>query len=140
MAKKTYHGSCHCKAVRYEVKVDLSKGTNRCNCSICWKARAWFATVQQEDFKLLSGSNDMGQYQWTPEGKKAPHLTYRFCNQCGIRIFAAGDDEALGGKFFAIHIPTLDDATKDELAAAPMKLNDMLHNRPDRTPDDSRLL
>ena len=140
MAKKTYHGSCHCKAVRYDVAFDLSKGTNRCNCSICWKARAWFAIVQQEDLKLLSGAEEMGQYRWIPEGKKEPHLTYRFCNHCGVRIYAAGEDEALGGKFFAIHVPTLDDASKDELAAAPLKFNDMLHNRPDRTPEDTRLL
>jgi hypothetical protein len=140
MAKNTYHGSCHCKAVRYEVQLDLAKGTQRCNCSICWKVRAWFAIVPQEDLQLLTGANEMGQYRWIPDGKTSPHLTYRFCEHCGVRIYAAGDDEALGGKFFAIHVPTLDDASQDELAAGPLKFNDMLHNRPDRTPDDTRLL
>ena len=140
MAKKTYHGSCHCKVVSYEVAFDLSKGTERCNCSIYWKARAWFAIVQQKDLKLLSGANEMGQYQWIPEGKKEPHLTYRFCKHCGVRIYAAGEDEKLGGQFFALHVPTLDNASQDKLAAAPLKFNDMLHNKPDRTPADTRLL
>lgn len=140
MAKRTYHGSCHCNAVRYEVAFDLSKGTNRCNCSLCWKARAWFAIVQEEDLRLLAGAESMSQYQWVPEGKTEAHLTYRFCNHCGVRIYAAGEDAQLGGKFLAIHVPTLDDASNDELAAAPPKFNDMLHDRPDRTPADTRLL
>jgi hypothetical protein len=140
MSKKKYHGSCHYKAVRYEVDFDLANGTNRCNCSICWKARAWFAIVGEKDLKLLTSPDETGEYRWIPPGKTAPYLTYRFCKRCGVRIYAAGDDASLGGKFYAIHVTTLDDADKDELAAAPMKFNDNLHDRPDRAPADTRLL
>lgn len=137
MSIKHYQGSCHCNAVRYEVNLDLSKGTNRCNCSLCWKSRAWFAITN--DFKLLTPEDGMGSYQWIPTGKQASHLTYRFCKNCGVRIFATGEEDALGGKFYAVHIPTLN-VSKDELAEAPMKINDMLHNRPDRIPTDTRFL
>ncbi|MDP6953456.1 MAG: GFA family protein, partial [Alphaproteobacteria bacterium] len=36
---RTYHGSCHCGTVTFEVEADLSK-IIECNCSICTKKGA----------------------------------------------------------------------------------------------------
>jgi hypothetical protein len=139
MALKTYSGSCHCGAVRFQADIDLSKGSTRCNCSICTKARAWFTFVQAEQLRLLAGADSLTDYQWTPPGRPHPALHYRFCKTCGIRTFAQGRNEALGGDFYAVAIGSLDNADADELAAS-IKYVDGRHDRYDRPPDDTRLM
>ncbi len=140
MTLKHYSGSCHCKAVRYEVDLDLSKGTMRCNCSICTKSRAWFAFVNAPQFKMVSGEESLLDYQWTPTAKPEPFLTYRFCKNCGVRIYGTGDVPSMGGRMYAIAVATLDDVDADELAAAPLKFVDGLHDKFDKAPEDTRLL
>jgi hypothetical protein len=140
MSLKHCTGSCHCGAVRYEATIDLAKGTVRCNCSICKKARAWFTFAGGKDFRLLEGEDAMTSYEWTPLGRPGPGLTYHFCKTCGIRIYATGDAEFMGGRFYALAVSTFDDVTTDELAAAPLKFIDNLHDRFDRAPADTRLM
>jgi hypothetical protein len=42
--------------------------------------------------------------------------------------------------FHAVHLMTLDDLDPDELAAAPLHHQDMLHDRFDRAPAGTRLM
>src|SRR6478735_12682563 len=90
MAEQTQNGSCHCGAVRYSVDIDLSKGTLRCNCSLCRKTRAWFAFAPAGNFRLDTGRDNLTSYRWTPEGKEQPNLTYHSCATCGVRTHAEG--------------------------------------------------
>jgi hypothetical protein len=141
MSLTSHSGSCHCGAVRYETELDLAAGSNRCNCSLCFKARAWFAFAKGPTaFRLLRGADALTEYRWTPPERPAPFLTYVFCRHCGIRVFARGDLAALGGVFHAVPVTTLDDVSADDLAASPIHFVDGRHGHFDRPPEDLRLL
>jgi hypothetical protein len=133
MAVQTYTGSCHCGAIRFEADLDLDEGSNRCNCSYCAKARAWFAFAKgAKSFRLLDGTG-LAEYRWTPPGDSEPHLTYAFCRTCGVRAFARGELEALGGTFHAVHVPTLD-LSPEQFAAIPVRYINGRDRRYDEAP------
>lgn len=133
MALQTYAGSCHCGSVRFEAELDLDEGSNRCNCTYCAKARAWFAFAKGASrFRLLEGAN-VSEYRWTPPGDAEAHLTYSFCRSCGIRTFARGELEALGGTFHAINLPTLD-LTPEQFAAIPVRYINGRERKYEETP------
>ena len=134
MAIETHTGSCHCGAIRFEVDIDLADGSNRCNCSYCAKARAWFAFAKGAPrFRLLDGSG-VAEYRWTPPDHSEPHLTFTFCRTCGVRTFARGELESLGGTFHAIHVPTLD-LSPEQFAAIPIRYINGRDGRYDQAPE-----
>ena len=137
MSKKTYHGSCHCGAVTFQAKIDLDKGTTRCNCSICAKSRFWFAIVPPDDFKVEKGEDQQADYSWIPPGKSASHLHYRFCKTCGVRTYAEGN----GGTFYAVSIATLEGIEQDaDQLVKTLTYNDGRHDDLKHAPADTRLL
>lgn len=130
MTKKKYHGSCHCGAVAFEADIDLARGTRRCNCSICTKARAWFIGIPAADLRMLKGGDLMADYSWTPANKPPIGLHYRFCKSCGVRLFAQGQSEPLGGPFYAVAIAALDDIEADsDVLANGITYVDGLHEK-----------
>ena len=140
MALKTYSGSCHCGAIRFEADLDIAAGTVKCNCSSCTKARSWLIFVPADRFRLVAGQNAQRSYQWTPPGHQVPTVEYHFCNCCGIRTPASGNIEFLGGAVYAIQVQLLDDLDPGELATASVRYVDGRHDRFDRPPADIRFL
>ncbi|MFP7721743.1 GFA family protein [Lysobacter sp. A3-1-A15] len=77
---KTMKGTCHCKAVEFEV--DLANGfenVRRCNCSLCSKKGAVMAGVPLEGLRVTRGEDTLSLYQWN--ARIAKHY---FCSICGI--------------------------------------------------------
>ena len=114
MARRTYHGSCHCGAVTFEADLDLTEPTYRCNCSICRRTRFWPAVARDDQFRLLTGAGELTEYLFNT--KKNQHF---FCRHCGVRAFGVGNDTPIG-KMVGVNLGCLDDATDAELAAAPI--------------------
>lgn len=121
---KTYRGSCHCGAVRFETDADISAGTGKCNCTLCTKMRLWSVEAKPEAFRLLAGEADMVDYQGS--NKVAHHL---FCRHCGVRPFEWVDvPNMTGEKYYNINVACLDGLDIDELMAAPVTYYDGLNN------------
>lgn len=127
---KTYHGSCYCKAITFETDLDLTKGTNRCNCNICRKQRQWSAATTPDHFRMTKGEDALGSFRPDPTHPNE----HCFCTICGVRVFSRGDIPEMGGLFVTVAIAALDDATPEEIIAAPVNwldgLNDNWWNAP----------
>lgn len=135
MTLKTYRGSCQCGAVRYEVDLDLSAGTGKCNCTSCRKRRWWSATVKPEAFRALAGEDQLSCHR--PEGR----VGSSFCIHCGVSPYCrVAGAEWNDGPSVSINVATLDDATPAELIAAPVQYYDGLNDNWWNVPDEVRHL
>src|SRR4026207_1502119 len=111
---KTYRGSCHCGAVRFEADLDLTKRSYRCNCSICRRTRFWPAVANPESFRLMAGEADLTQYLFNTR----KNLHY-FCKHCGVRAFGVGTETPIG-RSYGGNLGCLEDVSDEELALVPI--------------------
>jgi hypothetical protein len=135
MTLKTYTGSCHCGAVRFEADLDLAEGTGKCNCSICTKTRNWGISIKPEAFRLLTDESALSDYQF---GTLSAH--WPFCKTCGVHAFGHGDIPEIGGKYVSVKVNCLDDVSPEELLAAPVQHCDGRNNNWWETPAEVRHL
>ena len=111
---KTYQGSCHCGAVKFEAELDLTQSSYRCNCSICRRTRFWPAVARPECFRLISGEADLTQYLFNT--RKNQHY---FCKPCGVRAFGIGTDTPMG-MMYGVNLGCLENVSDEELSRIPI--------------------
>jgi hypothetical protein len=136
MAKKTFHGSCHCRRIQFEVDLDLAAGTSKCNCTNCWKKRWWSAKAKPEDFRSLAGETELSGYK---PGQATGHRG--FCKHCGVIPYNWVDPQPWNdGAYVSINVSALDDLDPADLVAAPVVYCDGLANNWWNPPAETRHL
>ncbi len=74
--KRVVLGSCHCGALRFEIRSDFAELTT-CDCSICRHRNAVMVRVHESELTLLSSADALAS-------RTARHY---FCRVCGIYPF-----------------------------------------------------
>jgi hypothetical protein len=82
MSADLLQGSCHCGAVKFEVRTAIVPA-GRCNCSLCRRKGALMTPLfPASQLKIVSGEDALTLYQFNT--KVAKHY---FCKHCGIYPF-----------------------------------------------------
>lgn len=81
-----YAGQCHCGAVRFTARTDLS-GLADCNCSRCRRLGWVMQSMPSSQFTLHAGEDNLTLYRFNTE-----MIDHIFCKTCGIEAFARGSD------------------------------------------------
>lgn len=133
--RKLYNGSCHCKAVVFTAVLDLSLGTVRCNCRLCWKQRMWKTSrIAIDDFSLVAQPGRLGGFMGKHQG------THHFCNACGISTHTHVRRPESSEEYVVVQVAAFDDLPVDDLLAAPLTIVDGLHDDWTHAPAETRQL
>lgn len=84
MSARTYHGSCHCGAVKFSFTSEpITKGC-RCNCSICRRRGCVMSDVYlTPETMAVEGKESLALYQFGDRD-----MNHYVCRTCGIFPFA----------------------------------------------------
>ncbi|TQV72232.1 GFA family protein [Aliikangiella marina] len=77
-----FQGSCHCKAIQFEIEAPNEIEVEDCNCSMCSKAGFLHLILPLEHFKLLCGEEYISTYTFNSGVAK-----HTFCKKCGVKPF-----------------------------------------------------
>jgi hypothetical protein len=116
--RTTYHGSCHCGAIKFSVALPEIKVLMPCGCSICKKKRYLLLLPKDGDHvKIESGEESITSYQfgrktWTHSVcSLAPIFclrladTSKFCSICGTALYGSNNELPTGWNF-AVNVGT----------------------------------
>ena len=112
-----HQGGCHCKAVRYEVDLDLGQPAIECNCSHCAIKGLLLLFVPADAFTLTSGDDVLTEYRFNTQ-----RIQHMFCSICGVESFGRG--ERNGTPMVAINVRTIDDVDLNAIERKPVNGKD----------------
>ena len=94
-------GSCHCKAVTFEVESPRDLVVFKCNCSICHIKQNHHFIVPQNCVSLLTGAEELTEYRFNT--RTAVHY---FCKVCGVQSFyrPRSNPDGFGINIYAVNI------------------------------------
>ena len=98
---RTYTGSCHCGAVRFEVSAALDQAIE-CNCSHCYRKGLILTFVQPSNFTLVAGEEALSEH-----GFNRHAIRHLFCRTCGVQSFARGRAPD-GSEMVAVNVRVLE--------------------------------
>jgi hypothetical protein len=81
---ETYSGTCHCGAVRFQLRCEEITSGCRCNCSICIRKGMVMSSryFSPDELELLDGKEALTVYQFGDRD-----VNHCFCKTCGISPF-----------------------------------------------------
>lgn len=97
---KTFRGSCHCQAVKFEIDTDLEELTT-CDCSICSRKNALMVKVHESAMRIFSNDDALSTYTFNTH--TAQHY---FCKTCGIYPFHR---KRVTSDYFGVNVFCLED-------------------------------
>ena len=105
----TYHGSCHCQRIRFEVhKSEPIAVLADCDCSLCRRQGFIHTPVEDAELEILCGEQDLSLYQFGSGVAK-----YWFCPTCGCSPF---DRSRTRPERYSVNVRCLDEF--DEIVSA----------------------
>lgn len=102
MATEKRTGGCHCKNVRYETEIDLSKAAIECNCSYCQMKGTLLVFVPGNLLTVTKGEDELTKYRFNTNV-----IEHSFCKTCGVQCFGRAEME--GGPGAMVNVRTIDD-------------------------------
>ena len=103
----TWHGACHCGAVRFSVEVQPPVTVQRCSCSICSRTGFVHLIVPASRFTLEQGADSLTEYTFNTGVAR-----HRFCSRCGVKSFYVPRSKPDG---YSVNVNCLDDAPRAAL-------------------------
>jgi hypothetical protein len=106
-----HRGGCHCGSVQIEVLAPADLELLDCNCSLCARSGFLHLIVTSDQFRLLSGADDLVEYTFGTHTAK-----HRFCKHCGVKSFYVPRSHPEG---FSVNARCLDPSSIKSMTVRP---------------------